>query len=92
MKQGANIIPIKYFGYLQGHKVIFKDKKKQMKFPRTHGHFYTALTESESLNNAIKELNALLGDTNSYYITYLLVKLNDSLFLEILDDNPKAYS
>lgn len=47
----VKIEKVMYMGYCQGHKVYLNGKK----FPREHGHWYTALDEIDVLNYAISD-------------------------------------
>jgi len=72
MKQGINIIPVKYYGYLQGFKVIFRHKNKQVKYPNKHGHCFTTLSEIVARGRGIKHLINDHGVNSEFYLTYLL--------------------
>ena len=46
------IKPVLYFGYLQGFKIWLNGEK----FPRKHGHFYTAMNWKEAVKHAENDL------------------------------------
>ena len=47
----VRIEPVRYCGYMQGHKV----KINGVKYPRKHGHFYTCFDPIKALNVALVE-------------------------------------
>ena len=54
--------PIYYYGYLQGFKVWINGKK----YPREHGHWYTAMKEEDATKRA---RSAYAGDIHTRLYT-----------------------